>query len=336
MNDPLLRVDDLRVRFDTHDTMVHAVNGVSFEIEAGETLALVGESGSGKSVTMLALLRLLAEPPAIIEGQRATFSARSGPVDLLDRRAHRKHPIRGREIGYVAQDPQTSLNPTVTVGVQITEMLRHHMGMTKRHARRHAAHLLDRVGIPDAEARLDSYPHQLSGGMRQRVMIAVAISCEPSLLIADEPTTALDVTVQAQIVDLVRDLQEELGLAIIWITHDLGVVAGLADRVAVMYAGRLVESSPVAALYGRPLHPYSIGLLGAVPRLGARSETLASIPGMPPDLGAAPDHCSFAPRCSHAYEPCWAEVPPLRHPGTGRAVACFYDTDAGAPLDARS
>ena len=312
--------------------MVHAVNGVSFEIDAGETLALVGESGSGKSVTMLALLRLLAEPPAIIDGERATFSARSGPVDLLDRRTHRKHHIRGREIGYVAQDPQTSLNPTVTIGLQLTEMLCHHMGMTKRYARRHAAHLLDRVGIPDATARLDSYPHQLSGGMRQRVMIAIAICCEPSLLIADEPTTALDVTVQAQIVDLVRDLQEEFRLAVVWITHDLGVVAGLADRVAVMYAGRLVESSPVSPLYSHPLHPYTIGLLGAVPRLGARSERLASIPGMPPDLGAAPHHCSFAARCSHAFETCWAEVPHMRDPAPGRHVACFYDTEHGVPI----
>jgi oligopeptide/dipeptide ABC transporter ATP-binding protein len=207
--------------------------------------------------------------------------------------------------------------------------------MTNRYARRHAAHLLDRVGIPDATRRLDSYPHQLSGGMRQRVMIAVAISCEPRLLIADEPTTALDVTVQAQIVDLVRDLQDEFGLAVIWITHDLGVVAGLADRVAVMYAGRIVESSPVSALYGRPLHPYSIGLLGAVPRLGVRSERLASIPGTPPDLESSPQHCSFAPRCTHAFEACWAEVPAPRHPGPGRTVACFYDADAGAPIDVR-
>jgi oligopeptide/dipeptide ABC transporter ATP-binding protein len=333
MTDPLLRVDDLKVRFDTHDAMVHAVNGVSFEIAAGETLALVGESGSGKSVTMLALLRLLAEPPAVIHGERATFAARSGEVDLLDRRTHHRHPIRGREIGYVAQDPQTSLNPTVTIGVQLTEMLRHHLGMTNRYARRHAAFLLDRVGIPDAVARLDSYPHQLSGGMRQRVMIAVAICCEPRLLIADEPTTALDVTVQAQIVDLVRDLQAEFGLAVIWITHDLGVVAGLADRVAVMYAGRLVESAPVSDLYGSPLHPYSIGLLGAVPRLGARSVTLASIPGMPPDLESDPARCAFAPRCSHAFEPCWAEVPVSRHPAPGRTVACFFDPDTGAPTD---
>jgi oligopeptide/dipeptide ABC transporter ATP-binding protein len=337
MTEPLLRVDGLKVRFDTPDATVYAVNGVSFEIAAGETVALVGESGSGKSVTMLALLRLLAEPPAIIEGERATYAARSGEVDLLDRKAHRKHAIRGREIGYVAQDPQTSLNPTVTIGVQLTEMLRHHMSMTNRYARRHAAFLLDRVGIPDAAKRLDSYPHQLSGGMRQRVMIAVAISCEPRLLIADEPTTALDVTVQAQIVDLVRDLQKEFGLAVIWITHDLGVVAGLADRVAVMYAGRLVESAPVADLYGAPLHPYSIGLLGAVPRLGARSETLTSIPGMPPDLQMSPTHCAFAPRCPHAFEPCWAEVPPSRHPAAGRTVACFHDVDARAEVggDAR-
>jgi oligopeptide/dipeptide ABC transporter ATP-binding protein len=328
MNAPLLRVDGLQVHFETPDATVHAVNGVSFDVAAGETIALVGESGSGKSVTMLALLRLLAEPPAVINGVSATYVARSGEVDLLDRRVHRKHAIRGREIGYVAQDPQTSLNPTVTIGVQLTEMLRHHLSMTKRSARRHAAFLLDRVGIPDADKRLDSYPHQLSGGMRQRVMIAVAISCEPRLLIADEPTTALDVTVQAQIVDLVRDLQKEFGLAVVWITHDLGVVAGLADRVAVMYAGRLVESAPVVGLYGQPLHPYSVGLLGAVPRLGARSTTLASIPGMPPDLETYPSHCAFAPRCPHAFEPCWAQVPPDRSPAAGRSVACFYDADA--------
>ena len=329
MSEPLLRVEGLQVRFDTPDATVHAVNGVSFHIDAGETLALVGESGSGKSVTMLALLRLLAEPPAVIEATSASFVTRSGEVDLLDRRAHRKHSIRGREIGYVAQDPQTSLNPTATIGVQLTEMLQHHMGMTKRYARRHAAHLLDRVGIPDAEARLDSYPHQLSGGMRQRVMIAIAICSEPRLLIADEPTTALDVTVQAQIVDLVRDIQDEFGLAIIWITHDLGVVAGLADRVAVMYAGRLVESALVADLYGAPLHPYSTGLLGAVPRLGAHSETLTSIPGMPPDLESSPSHCSFAPRCPHVFEPCWQTVPPVAHPAPGREVACFHESAQG-------
>jgi oligopeptide/dipeptide ABC transporter ATP-binding protein len=329
MSEPLLRVEGLRVRFDTPDSTVHAVNGVSFEIDPGETLALVGESGSGKSVTMLALLRLLAEPPAVIEGDSASFLSRAGPVDLLDRRTHRRHPIRGREIGYVAQDPLTSLNPTVTIGVQITEMLRHHLSMTKRYAVRHAAHLLDRVGIPDAAKRLDTYPHQLSGGMRQRVMIAVALSCEPKLLIADEPTTALDVTVQAQIVDLVRDLQGEFGLAVIWITHDLGVVAGLADRVAVMYAGRLVESAPVSDLYGRPLHPYSTGLLGAVPRLGERSVTLASIPGMPPDLQTFPSHCAFAPRCPHVFEPCRAGVPPMRPAGPGHTVACFHESSEG-------
>ncbi len=330
MTAPLLSVRDLTVRFESADATIHAVNGVSFSIDAGETLAVVGESGSGKSVTMLALLRLLAEPPAVIRGTEAVLTSRTGPVDLFDRAAVRRHSVRGREIGYVAQDPLSSLNPTVTIGVQLTEMIRHHLRMDKRAAERHAVGLLDRVGIPDAAARLRAYPHQLSGGMRQRVMIAIAISCEPRLLIADEPTTALDVTVQSQIVDLVQDLQRDLGLAVIWITHDLAVVAGMADRVAVMYGGRVVEEAPVRDLYREPIHPYSVGLLAAVPRLGMRVEALASIPGAPPDLDAAPHHCVFAARCEHAFDRCRAELPPIVTPADHRSVACFLATSEAA------
>jgi oligopeptide transport system ATP-binding protein len=326
---PLLDVSDLEVRFDTPDGTVHAVNGVSFSLGKGETLAVVGESGSGKSVTMLALLRLLAEPPARIAGGTAVFNSSTGPISLLELGPRALRKVRGREIGYVAQDPMTSLNPTVTVETQLVETIRAHLPETRRSARRHAIELLGHVGIPDPARRVGDYPHQFSGGMRQRVMIAIAISCGPRVVIADEPTTALDVTVQAQIVELMVSLRDELELSMIWITHDLGVVAGLADRVAVMYGGRIVESAPVAELYGRPLHPYTIGLLGALPRLGERRDRLTAIPGVPPDLTARPAECAFAPRCPNAFDACVSASPPLTVPTNGRLLACFHDVENG-------
>ncbi len=330
---PLLDVRHLSVAFRSHHGSAHAVQDVSFSVARGETLAIVGESGSGKSVTMLALLRLLAEPPAEILGGTATFSTGDATIDMFDTKASRAGRIRGREVGYIAQDPLTSLNPTVTIGAQLSEGMKYHLGLSQTEARRRAIGLLDRVGIPDAATRLGSYPHELSGGMRQRVMIAIAISCDPKLLIADEPTTALDVTVQAQIIDLVKELRDELGLAVIWITHDLGVVAGLADRVAVMYAGRILETSPVRELFASPLHPYSAGLLTAVPRIGLRRPRLDSIPGMPPELAGVTQECSFAPRCAHAFDRCRSERPVEVSPSPGRHVVCFYDLERGAPRD---
>lgn len=329
----LIDVEGLEVRFDTPEGTVHAVNGVTLSVARGETLAVVGESGSGKSVTVLALLRLLAEPPARISNGTATLETKQGIVSLLEESQRRLRKIRGAEIGYIAQDPMSSLNPTVKISTQMIDMIRTHLGLSKRQARTRAIDLLARVGIPDAAGRVDAYPHEFSGGMRQRVMIAIAISCDPQLVIADEPTTALDVTVQAQIVELMNDLRDELGLALIWITHDLGVVAGLADRVAVMYAGRLVEISDVGGLYQRPLHPYTIGLLDALPKMGDRADRLISIPGLPPDLLEEPTHCPFAARCPHVFDRCTAEVPPLIEPIPGRQVACFYDVEAGAPRD---
>lgn len=332
--EPLIDVEDLEVRFDVPEGTIHAVNGVSLSVAKGETLAIVGESGSGKSVTMLALLRLLAEPPARISSGSATLQTAAGPIDLLKESQRNLRRVRGAEIGFIAQDPMSSLNPTVRISTQLVDMIRTHLGLSKRDARRRAIGLLDRVGIPDAAGRIDAYPHEFSGGMRQRVMIAIAVSCDPQLVIADEPTTALDVTVQAQIADLMGELRDELGLSLIWITHDLGVVAGLADRVAVMYAGRLVEISEVGGLYDRPLHPYTIGLLDALPKMGERADRLKSIPGLPPDLTVAPGHCPFAPRCEYAFERCWNEMPPVVEPSIERYVACFYDVEAGGPRDA--
>ena len=332
MNTPkLLDVKNLEVRFDIPEGTVHAVNGVTLSVTKGETLAIVGESGSGKSVTMLALLRLLAEPPARISNGTATFETADGTINLLEESQRRLRRVRGAEIGFVSQDPMSSLNPTVRISTQLIDVIRTHLGLSRRQARKRAIKLLERVGIPDAAGRADAYPHEFSGGMRQRVMIAVAVACDPQLVIADEPTTALDVTIQAQIAELMHDLREELGLALIWITHDLGVVAGLADRVAVMYAGRLVEISDVASLYQRPLHPYTIGLLAALPKMGNRADRLISIPGLPPDLIDEPTHCPFAARCPHVFDRCISEVPPLFEPTRGRHVACFYDVEAGAP-----
>jgi oligopeptide transport system ATP-binding protein len=334
---PLLVVDDLRVRFETHQGTVRAVDGVSFHLEQGEVLALVGESGSGKSVTSLALLGLIPRPPGVVEAG----ALRLGELDLVRMAEPELRKIRGARISMIFQDPMTSLNPLLSVGRQLSEVLEVHRGLSPREARVRCARALGDVGIPAPEARLDAYPHQLSGGMRQRVMIAMALLCDPEVLIADEPTTALDVTIQAQILELMQDLQRRKGTAILLITHDLGVVAGMADRVNVMYAGRLVETAPTTELYGRPAHPYTRGLLASVPTLiGDADRPLASIGGQPPDLAAVPPGCAFAPRCERARGACVAEVPrlvQLTDPATGapRRAACIdAELLLGEPLAA--
>ena len=323
----VLEVEDVRTRFHTRDGAVHAVNGVSFDLHEGELLGVVGESGSGKSVTMMSLLKLLPMPPAEIVSGRARLDGEDLiGLDLTDLRR-----VRGARVGFIFQDPMTSLNPVLSVGYQITEPLRAHLGMSRRAARARAVELLERVGIPAAAGRLGDFPHQFSGGMRQRVMIAIALACNPKVLIADEPTTALDVTIQAQILDLVKRLRHELGMGIIWITHDLGVVAGLADRVMVMYGGLVVEQAGVGKLYKHPRHPYTRGLLGTLPKLdGTRAERLASIPGQPPNLLQTPAACPFAPRCDHAFERCRRENPSLEKVAEGHEVACWLDPGPGA------
>jgi len=322
----LLEVENLRVRFHTTEGVVHAVNGISYSMQEAETLALVGESGCGKSVSVLSLLRLIPCPPGEVTEGRALF----GPDDLLQIDEAALERIRGGQIGMVFQDPMTSLNPVLTIGRQITETLRAHTGANGGAARRRAIELLEMVGLPAPEHRLGDYPHQFSGGMRQRAMIAMALACNPRLLIADEPTTALDVTIQAQIVELALQLRQRLGMAIIWITHDLGVVAGLADRVLVMYAGFLVEEAPVHQLFARPLHPYTLSLLAALPRVDRpRSSRLKPIPGSPPNLLTEARGCPFAPRCDFAIHRCRAENPPLVPAEAGRRLACWVDVETG-------
>jgi peptide/nickel transport system ATP-binding protein len=308
------------VRFDTDDGVVHAVDRLSFTVDEREVLGIVGESGCGKSVSMMSLLRLLPET-AIVEG-RAQF----GEDDLLTAAPSRLRRVRGREIALIFQEPMTSLNPAFKVGNQIGEVLRRHLGLDRGEARQRAIELLDLVRIPAPERRIDEYPHQLSGGMRQRVMIAMALACDPKLLIADEPTTALDVTIQAGILDLMRDIRERLGTAIILITHNLGVVADIADRVIVMYAGRKVEEAPVNELYASPQHPYTVGLLGAVPRPGGADVQgrLREIPGRVPSLSELPVGCAFAPRCPRADEVTRAHVPELTRVAPQHLVACFH------------
>jgi peptide/nickel transport system ATP-binding protein len=319
---PLLEVEDLRTWFYTRDGVVRAVDGVSYRVHPGETLAVVGESGCGKSVTSLSILRLIASPPGRIVGGRLVFAGRN----LLELTEAEMRGIRGNEISMIFQEPMTSLNPVLTIGFQIAEALVLHQGMDKRGAMARAVEMLRLVNIPEAERRVTQYPHELSGGMRQRVMIAMALSCNPKLLIADEPTTALDVTIQAQILDLMRALKAKTGAAIVLITHDLGVVAEMAQRVVVMYAGRKVEEAPVDALFARPLHPYTKGLLGSIPRLADAAEgrkRLAEIPGMVPSLKEAVPGCLFAPRCPHATAHCAAEYPPLEEETPGHSVACW-------------
>ncbi len=318
----LLEVKGLETRFFTQDGVVHAVNGISYTLDEGETLAIVGESGCGKSVGVMSLLRLIPQPPGKITGGEVWFDGK----DLLKMSDEEIRQVRGNRIAMVFQDPMTSLNPVLTIGFQLSEALMLHMGMDKAAARKRSVELLEMVGIPQAASRLDDYPHQFSGGMRQRVMIAMGLSCNPQLLIADEPTTALDVTIQAQITDLVKRLRNEIGMAIIWITHDLGVVAGLAHRVIVMYAGFIVEEASVKELYGNPRHPYTIGLLGSLPRLDeARAHRLTSIEGLPPDLIDLPPGCPFYARCRYRIERCAVENPRLEPVGPGHRIACWVD-----------
>ncbi len=318
----LLEVKNLKTQFFTQDGVVHAVNGISYTVDKGETVAIVGESGSGKSVGVMSLIRLIPQPPGKIVDGEVLFDGQ----DLIKLSEDELREIRGNRIAMIFQDPMTSLNPVLTIGRQITEALELHLHMNKEQARRRAVQLLEMVGIPGAESRLDDYPHQFSGGMRQRVMIAMGLSCDPQLLIADEPTTALDVTIQAQIVDLVRRLQEDLGMAIIWITHDLGVVAGMAKRVLVMYSGFIVEESDVNSIYAQPRHPYTLGLLRSIPRLDlGRQKRLIPIEGLPPDLLEPPNHCPFAPRCQFVFDKCWQENPPLMEVGFNHRAACWAD-----------
>jgi oligopeptide/dipeptide ABC transporter ATP-binding protein len=317
---PVLEVTDLACVFRTRAGPVHAVNSVSFNLRAGELLGVVGESGSGKSVTMMSLIGLLPSPPAHVTGQHVTFEGQ----DLLTASDRALRGIRGARIGFVFQDPMTSLTPVFTVGFQIMEPLRRHMGLDKRAARLRAQELLELVGIPDAKRRLDDYPHQFSGGMRQRVMIAIALACDPKVLIADEPTTALDVTIQAQILDLMHDLRRKLGMAVIWITHDLGVIAGIADRVMVMYGGQIVEHAAVRDLFRDPRHPYTRALLRTIPKVsGPREHRLSVIDGQPPILSAFPEACTFRDRCPVVFDAC-QRINPARYPiGPGHDVACL-------------
>jgi len=324
----LLEVKDLRTQFFTQDGVVHAVNGINYSLNEGETLGIVGESGCGKSVGVMSLIRLIPSPPGKVVGGEVYFEDR----DLLKLSDDEIRSIRGNKIAMIFQDPMTSLNPVLTVGRQISEALELHLGMDKKQARARSIELLELVGIPMAAQRIDDYPHQFSGGMRQRAMIAMGLSCNPQLLIADEPTTALDVTIQAQIVDLVKRLRDELGMAVIWITHDLGVVAGLADRVIVMYAGYIVEEASVRDLYANPRHPYTIGLLGSLPRLDEdRPTQLKSIEGLPPDLINLPVGCPFYARCNYRVDQCTQSVPPLTPVGVNHNAACIVDVTTAQP-----
>ncbi len=325
MEQPLLEIKDLRVTFHTDDGIVHAVNGVSYSIEKGEVLGVVGESGCGKSVHALSIMRLIPIPPGKIEGGEVLFYGK----DLLKLQLDELRHVRGAQIAMVFQDPMTSLNPAYTVGYQIMEALTLHKKLDQNQARERSAELLSLVGIPEAKRRLDDYPHQFSGGMRQRAMIAMALSCEPSLLIADEPTTALDVTIQAQIVDLVKRLQSNYGMAVMWITHDLGVVAELAHKINVMYAGYIIERGHVRDIFKRTRHPYTLGLLGSLPRLDEAPGTrLLSIPGLPPDLVALPKGCPFVARCNYVTDICLKSMPPLENAGDrDHLVACWRWTE---------
>jgi len=324
---PILEVKNLEVNFHTLDGVVHAVNDVSYSVDERKTLGIVGESGCGKSVSVLSIMRLIQEPPGRIKQGQILFRGE----DLLKYDEMQMEGIRGGEIGMVFQDPMTYLNPVLTIGKQISEAIVVHKGLTYQEADEITVDLLNLVGIPKPAERLKDYPHQFSGGMRQRVMIAIALSCNPSVLIADEPTTALDVTIQAQIVDLTKNLQESLGMAVIWITHDLGVVADLADKVVVMYAGYIVEEADVFELYESPQHPYTNFLLKSLPRVddSRRDERLATIPGFPPDGVTVLPGCPLMPRCKFAVERCSHENPPLQAVADGHKIACWVDISTG-------
>ena len=321
---PLLEVDNLQVQFQADDGIVRAVNGVSFSLQAGETLGIVGESGSGKSVTSLAIMGLIPQPPGKVVGGQIRLDGR----DLLTVPAEELRKVRGKRIAMIFQDPMTALNPFLTIEEQLTEVTRLHLGFTAAQARKHAIELLERVEIPAAGQRIDDYPHQLSGGMRQRVMIAMALSCKPDILIADEPTTALDVTIQAQILDLIRELQRQDGMAVLLITHALGVVASVCERVLVMYAGQVAEEASVDSLFANPRHPYSLALLRSMPSAESRAQgRLPAIEGQPPNMADAklPPGCRFCPRCSFKIERCVAEMPELRPRVDGGQFRCFVE-----------
>lgn len=328
----LLDVEKLETRFFTEDGVVKAINGVSFHVSKGETLGIVGESGSGKSVTMLSVMRLIPQPPGKITGGKVKFQGR----DLIGLSEEEMRDIRGNQMSMIFQDPMTSLNPVLTIEKQLTEGIELHLGLDHKKAVDRAVELLDLVGIPAARERIKSYPHQFSGGMRQRVMIAMGLACEPELLIADEPTTALDVTIQAQIVELVKRLREEIGMAIIWITHDLALLAGIADRIMVMYAGKIVEEAPLLPLYKAPRHPYTIGLLQSIPRLDQVGHgRLTPIEGLPPSLINYPKGCPFMPRCRFAIERCADDPPSLEAVGPNHYVSCWVKPDGAEELRRR-
>ncbi|HET6698447.1 MAG TPA: ABC transporter ATP-binding protein [Nocardioidaceae bacterium] len=316
--DPLLAVDDLHVQFRSRDGLVHAVNGVSFTVNAGETLGVIGESGSGKSVTSQAIMGILP-PTASVTGE-----IRYRGEDLLQLPEQRRRAIRAESVAIVFQDALSSLNPVFTVGFQIAELFRKHRGMSRSEAKQEAVRMLDLVRIPNAKERVRSFPHEFSGGMRQRVMIAMALALDPDVLIADEPTTALDVTIQAQVMDLLRDLQAERDMGLILITHDMGVVADVCDEIAVMYAGRVVERAPVRDIYATPAHPYTRALLRSIPRVDRKGSALDVIEGLPPNLARIPQGCSFHPRCPFVQERCRLDEPPLYQIGYGRDSACHY------------
>ncbi len=329
----LLEIDNLRTQFFTSAGIVQAVDGISYAVDEGETVAIVGESGCGKSVSALSILRLIPWPPGRIVGGTIRFMGKN----LLELNDAEIRSVRGRQIAMVFQEPMTSLNPVLTIGLQLTETLQHHLGVTGAKATARAVELLGMVGISDAERRLKQYPHHFSGGMRQRVMIALALSCEPKLIIADEPTTALDVTIQAQILELMKDLTKRLRVALIVITHNLGVVARYADRVNVMYAGKIVEEGSAAQVYHNPRHPYTIGLLSSVPRMDRhRGQRLVPIEGQPPDLTRLDNGCAYRPRCHWAVDRCANEIPPLEHVGDGQKAACFRSHELDADKSAVS
>jgi len=316
----LLEVKNLKTQFFTSGGVVKAVDDVSYDVEGGETLAVVGESGCGKSVSAMSILRLIPWPPGKVVGGTIHFMGK----DLLTVSEDEIRTIRGRKISMVFQEPMTSLNPVLSIGLQLTETMQHHLGLSLEAAKKRAVELLTKVGIADPERRLDQYPHHLSGGMRQRVMIALALSCDPKLIIADEPTTALDVTIQAQILELMKELTRELGVALIVITHNLGIVARYADRVNVMYAGKMIEMGQAKQIYHDPLHPYTLGLLASVPRMDQpRGERLVPIIGQPPDLTRLDNGCAFRARCRYAIDRCANEVPPLEGTGDDHPVACW-------------
>lgn len=325
-NGTILSVEDLKTYFRTEDGVVKAVDGISFELERGETLGIVGESGSGKSVTNLSILRLVPDPPGKISGRKIEFDG----IDLLSISTADIRKIRGKRIAMIFQDPMTSLNPFLRISKQLMEMTQLHLGYNKQQAYEHAIKMLDMVGIPDPENRVDNYPHEFSGGMRQRVMIAMALSCEPELLIADEPTTALDVTIQAQILELIKSLKSRTGASVILITHDLGVVAGMTDHIIVMYAGKIFEQSPTRELFATPGNPYTKGLLRSVPDPSSEQGKLYQIPGLPPDVAHLPPGCPFAPRCERAQDICRREMPPFVQLTADHHSFCHFATEVYA------